>query len=86
MAAWDILLKARAIENMSYCIGVNRCGQDESGYEYSGHSAVYDCLGEKLAYSIEETVLYATLNKEHIVNTRNKLKFLEDRDGFNLKL
>ena len=86
ITAWDTLLKARAIENMSYCIGVNRCGQDEAGYEYSGHSAVYDCLGEKLAYSKEETVLYATLEKEHIVNTRNKLKFLEDRDGFNLKL
>ncbi len=86
ISAWDTLLKARAIENMSYCIGVNRCGQDEAGYEYSGHSAVYDCLGEKLAYSKEETVLYATLEKEHIVNTRNKLKFLEDRDGFNLKL
>ncbi len=86
ITAWDILLKARAIENMSYCIGVNRCGQDDAGYEYSGHSAVYDCLGEKLAYSNEETVLYATLEKEHIVNTRNKLKFLEDRDGFNLKL
>ncbi len=86
ITAWDTLLKARAIENMSYCIGVNRCGQDDAGYEYSGHSAVYDCLGEQQVFSEEETVLYATLNKEHIVNTRNKLKFLEDRDEFNLKL
>jgi len=86
VTAWDTLLKARAIENMSYCIGVNRYGQDEAGYEYSGHSTVYDCIGEKLAYSEEETVLYTTLEKDHIVNTRNKLKFLEDRDGFNLKL
>ncbi len=86
ITAWDTLLKARAIENMSYCIGVNRCGKDDAGYEYSGHSAVYDCLGEQQVFSEEETVLYATLNKEHIVNTRNKLKFLEDRDGFNLKL
>jgi len=86
IAAWDTLLKARAIENMSYCIGVNRCGQDDAGYEYSGHSAVYGCLGEKLAYSEEEIVLYATLNKVHVTSTRNKLKFLEDRDGFNLKL
>ena len=35
--AWDTLLKARAIENMSYCIGVNRVGEDENGYEYNGH-------------------------------------------------
>ncbi|NNK76470.1 MAG: amidohydrolase [Maribacter sp.] len=84
--AWDTLLKARAIENMSYCIGVNRCGKDEAGYVYSGHSAVYDCLGEQLVFSEDETVLFATLDKEHIKRTRNKLKFLEDRDSFNLKL
>ncbi len=86
ITAWDTLLKARAIENMSYCIGVNRCGQDDAGYEYSGHSAVYDCLGEQQVFSEKETILYATLNKVHITSTRNKLKFLEDRDGFSLKL
>ncbi|MGB0788609.1 MAG: nitrilase family protein, partial [Marinirhabdus sp.] len=37
--AWDVLLKARAIENMSYCIGVNRTGIDDNGHEYPGHSA-----------------------------------------------
>ena len=36
--AWDTLLKARAIENMSYCIGVNRIGEDENGYKYNGHT------------------------------------------------
>ena len=86
ITAWDTLLKARAIENMSYCIGVNRCGQDEAGYVYSGHSAVYDSLGEQQVFSVEETILYATLNKAHITSTRNKLKFLEDSDGFSLKL
>jgi predicted amidohydrolase len=86
ITAWDTLLKARAIENMSYCIGVNRCGHDEAGYEYSGHSAVYDSLGERLVFSKEETVLYTTLSKTHISATRNKLKFLEDSDGFSLKL
>jgi len=83
VAAWDTLLKARAIENMAYCIGVNRCGTDDSGYAYSGHSAIFDCLGTPLAFSNEETVLYATLRKDHIEQTRNKLKFLEDRDNFN---
>ncbi len=83
--AWDTLLRARAIENMAYCIGVNRIGKDEQGYEYSGHSAVYDVLGNRLAYSENEETLYATLEKSHIEKTRNKLKFLEDRDGFTLK-
>ncbi|MBA4745069.1 MAG: amidohydrolase [Muricauda sp.] len=82
--AWDTLLKARAIENMAYCIGVNRIGTDGADFEYPGHSAVYDVLGELLAYSEAEEILYATLDKEHIENTRKKLRFLEDRDSFNL--
>ncbi len=82
--AWDTLLKARAIENMAYCIGVNRIGTDGVDFEYNGHSAVYDVLGEPLVYSEEGEILYATLDKEHIEITRKKLRFLEDRDSFNL--
>ncbi len=84
ISAWDTLLQARAIENMAYTIGVNRIGLDGLDYEYSGHSAVYDTLGKKLAYSEEEEILYATLEKKHIETTRNKLRFLEDRDQFTL--
>ncbi|RIV70776.1 nitrilase family protein [Flagellimonas aequoris] len=83
--AWDTLLKARSIENLSYCVGVNRIGQDDLGYDYPGHSAVYDVLGKQLAFSEGEEILYATLDKGHIVSTRQKLKFLEDRDDFSLK-
>nr|WP_299386862.1 amidohydrolase [Allomuricauda sp.] len=83
--AWDALLKARAIENMAYCIGVNRVGKDASGHEYSGHSAVYDVLGNRLAYSEQEEILGMDLHKEHIRTFRNKLKFLDDRDEFSLK-
>jgi len=86
IAAWDTLLKARAIENMSYCIGVNRIGTDETGHQYSGHSAVYDCLGRQEAFTDKEEIGYATLSKEHIDITRDKLKFLADRDDFNLLL
>lgn len=86
VGAWDALLKARAIENMSYCIGVNRVGTDEVGHEYSGHSAIYDVLGERLNYSEKEEIVCATLSKEHIISIREKLKFLDDRDEFNLKL
>ncbi len=86
IAAWDTLLKARAIENMAYCIGVNRIGTDENGLEYSGHSAVYDTLGEQCVFSQKEEVVYAVLEKEHITTTRNKLKFLDDQDTFILKV
>lgn len=85
IAAWDTLLKARAIENMSYCIGVNRVGTDNSGHEYSGHSAVYDCLGEQILFSEKEEIGYAILRKNHLVETRGKLRFLEDRDNFTLE-
>ncbi len=85
--AWDTLLQARAIENMSYCIGVNRVGTDGKGYEYNGHSAVYDVLGNSVIdeNSLEkETIVYATLEKSHIHSVREKLAFLEDRDHFKL--
>ena len=84
ITAWDILLKARAIENMAYCIGVNRIGSDEVGHEYPGHSAVYDVLGERIAFSSEEKILYAKLSNEHIASNRKKLRFLEDRDVFKI--
>lgn len=85
ITAWDILLKARAIENMAFCIGVNRIGIDESGHEYSGHSAVYDGLGESLAFSEKEETIYAALSKEQLTTVREKLKFLADRDTFTLE-
>ncbi|MEJ1221270.1 amidohydrolase [Sediminicola sp. 1XM1-17] len=83
--AWDTLLAARAIENMAYCIGVNRIGTDAGGYEYPGHSAVYDSLGKRLAFSKDDTIIYATLHKDHLDDTRGKLKFLQDRDRFILE-
>ncbi len=82
--AWDVLLKARAIENMAYCIGANRIGQDAMGYEYPGHSAAYDVLGNQMVFSEKEEILYTTLSKKHLTTYRQKLRFLNDRDAFNL--
>lgn len=84
ITAWDTLLKARAIENMSYCIGVNRVGIDANTYKYVGHSACYDVLGEKMSdivHAKEETAII-TLHKNEINSLREKLQFLEDRDNF----
>jgi len=86
IGAWDTLLKARAIENMAYCIGVNRTGMDPNGFEYPGHSAIYDCLGKTIKFSNKEEILYASLSKKHIKDTRNTFDFLKDRDAFILKL
>ena len=46
--AWESLLKARAIENQSFVIGVNRIGKDGNGVTYSGGSRVFDYKGNRL--------------------------------------
>jgi predicted amidohydrolase len=84
--AWDALLKARAIENMSYCVGVNRVGTDANELEYSGHSATYESLGNTIVDFVdaEEAIKVVELYKNHLSETRNKLRFLNDKDDFNL--
>ncbi|AUC74980.1 nitrilase family protein [Olleya sp. Bg11-27] len=85
--AWDTLLQARAIENMSYCIGVNRVGLDANKYQYPGHSQAYNALGDKLTRLKPNTedIALVTLSKSHVETTRNKLRFLDDKDLFSLK-
>jgi predicted amidohydrolase len=83
--AWDALLKARAIENMCYTIGVNRIGEDPNQHDYPGHSQAIDCLGNYLIEPQEnEGVFIATLNQSTLAATRQKLGFLNDRDAFML--
>jgi omega-amidase len=84
--AWDILIQARSVENMCYTIGVNRIGFDNNNNEHVGHSQVVDFLGNYILEPFEsEGVFSVTLNKEKLVETRNKLGFLNDRDTFELK-
>ena len=84
--AWDTLLKARAIENMSYVIGVNRTGKDGNNYEYSGNSILLDCLGEELSSLKNNEVGIVTANfvKSEQDRIRKKLGFLADKDPFKI--
>lgn len=83
--AWDILLKARAVENISYAIGVNRIGTDNNNFEYIGHSQIIDELGNCIIEPTEnEGVFIANLDKDKMLETKNKLNFLNDRDEFKL--
>ncbi len=83
--AWDILLKARAVENMSYVIGVNRIGGDDNNHEYVGHSQAVDFLGNSILEPQEaEGVFIVALDKEKLVEARSKLAFLNDRDHFKI--
>jgi predicted amidohydrolase len=86
--AWDILLKARAIENMSYTIGVNRIGEDANMYDYSGHSAIIDSLGLEMSSlaANEPGIITAVINKKNQDAIRNKLGFLNDMDTFNIEI
>jgi len=84
ITAWDTLLKARAIENMSFCIGVNRVGIDAENHQYPGHSVVYDALGKKLSNfkKDKEMIEIVTLSKDNLTAIKDKLKFLDDKDLF----
>ena len=85
--AWDTLLKARSIENMSYVVGVNRTGKDFNNYNYSGNSLIIDYLGEELSkLELNEVgFVSAILSKDNLENTRNKLGFLNDKDTFKIE-
>ncbi|NQX76429.1 amidohydrolase [Gilvibacter sp.] len=86
--AWDTLLQARAIENMSYCVGVNRIGDDGNGYPYVGHTAVYDPLGERISTADFESPIaeIVSLDAAYQDKVRDKLRFLNDRDSFTLEV
>jgi len=84
--AWQTLLKARAIENQCYTIGVNRVGEDGSKLRYVGDSTLIDFAGKSLlaAESIEgEFTMEISLSERK--DFINKLPFLADRDDFTLK-
>jgi predicted amidohydrolase len=76
---WKTLLKARAIENQSYVIGVNRVGKDDNMLIYSGDTMLINALGEILTHKThEEVVVIKTLSHEDLKQTREKLPFLKD--------
>lgn len=77
---WNTLLRARAIENQCYTIGVNRIGMDGNNLAYSGSSAIYNGLGEIIVeLNDKESVQTAILSKSDIQNLRIQLPFLKDR-------
>jgi predicted amidohydrolase len=76
---WQALLRARAIENQAYVVGVNRVGSAKS-LEYAGDSAIIDPLGRVLAASsVGETVLTAEVDAQIVKQIRDELPFLPDR-------
>jgi omega-amidase len=84
--AWATLLRARAIENLSYLAGVNRVGQDGNDLPYIGGSAIIDYLGNDLAdLGDQPGTATATLELEALQKFRERFAFHKDADDFTIQ-
>lgn len=83
---WQTLLKARALENQCFVIGVNRVGSDPA-CAYCGGSAVIDAYGKTIGHCTddEEAVATAVLDMERLQRFRQKFPVLQDADDYTLK-
>ena len=86
-AAWQVLTRARAVENQCYLVGVNRVGTDRYS-RYKGCSCVVDCYGKTLAQCRPDEVqaLTVDLDLQELQRRRSKFQVLADRDDFGLNL
>ena len=83
---WSALLRARAIENQAYTLGLNITGQDGNGHSYSGDSAILDYAGYTLCTASQvEHILQAELHLEQQQQYRKQFPFLADADNFEIK-
>lgn len=82
---WDTLLQARAIENQSFVVGVNRVGKDGMDLVYSGNSTIIDFKGNHLFYQADsEIVETQVLNKKSLAEFREQFPAYLDADSFEI--
>ena len=83
--AWKTLLKARAIENLSFTAGVNRTGTDSSGVAHEGGSAVFDFTGRELVLldNTPETAV-VTISRQELSDYRTRFPAHLDADSFGI--
>jgi nitrilase len=83
-AHWELLLKARAVENQCYVIAPAQGGVHENGRRTWGHSMLVDPWGELLALRADEGegVVLAELSRARIDDVRRQLPALEHRRRF----
>lgn len=83
---WDILLRARAIENQCYVAGVNRTGRDGSGIEYSGRSTVIDPFGDIIERADRyESAITVELFYDDMVSYRESFPAWMDGDSYEIR-
>lgn len=79
---WRLLLPARALENQSYVIGVNRVGKDGKGFVYSGDSSIIEPTGHILFTKEDTPCIYtATLHYDKVRKFRATFAAWQDADG-----
>ena len=82
---WDTLLKARAIENQSFVVGLNRVGTDGMDLFYSGNSTIIDFKGNSIFYQRDyEVVETYLLNKKNLESFREQFPAYLDADTFEI--
>ena len=83
---WDTLLQARAIENQTYVIGVNRIGDDGNSVAHNGGTAIYDYLGEPVftAPNDHESVATTTIDIASLMQFKQKFPAYLDADSFEI--
>lgn len=81
---WNTLLKARAIENQAYVVGVNRVGVDGQMISYSGHSQILAAKGNCLAETKpgEEGIVSAEISYSELEKFKMAFPVLDDADSF----
>ncbi len=82
---WNTLIPARAIENQSYIIALNRVGHDGNEIYYCGDTTCLTPNGKVVYYKRDEEDLYTfTINKDEVEKAREEMPFLKDADDFKL--
>jgi omega-amidase len=83
---WNILLKARAIENQVYVAGVNRVGSDGNNISYKGESTLLDPRGRELIASVTTPDFFSTevISLTELNDFRQKFPVVLDADPFEL--
>lgn len=85
--AWSTLLRARAIENLSYCVGVNRVGIDGNDLPYAGASTALDYLGAPLVeLGAQEQTATVALDRTTLLAHRQRFPAWMDADEFEIQI
>jgi len=85
VGAWEHLLKARAIENLSFVFGLNRIGTDGNELFYQESSHCFFADGKEISRK-NGNIVSAELDLKELKNFRNHFQFLNDRDDFEIKI